>query len=232
MPAPTRTVQPRVLSARLIPAPHAALREALRLGKSDEASFGVISCDRDHALFVALDEATKASPVSVAYTRSLYGGIAGASGPLAGEAIGILTGEDDEIVREGVKAVVRHIETSTPYYVTEGTVAVPFFPHVVSSLGTYLSKESGLKAGEAMAYLVAPPVESIVAVDAALKVADVKIVRYFSPPTEANHGGAWLSGTLAECEAAASAFTQAIASVAEQPIDRLGSYPYGRWTPK
>ena len=45
-----------------------------------------------------------------------------------------------------------------------------------------------------MAYLVAPPLEATIALDAALKAADVRAVRVQTPPTETNFACAWLTG--------------------------------------
>jgi ethanolamine utilization protein EutL len=216
------------LSAKLIPAPHEELRKSLGVIREDQASFGLLTSDLDHALFVALDEATKASPVSVLYARSLYAGAAASPGPLSGEAIGILAGADDDIVREGLKAATRMLENRVSYSATEGGRRVVFFSHVVSSLGLYLSRESGLSPGDSIAYLMAPPIESMVALDAALKSANVRLVKSFLPPTATNYGGGFLTGELNECEAAARAFTETIGRIAESPVDSLSSYIFER----
>ena len=88
------------------------------------------------------------------------------------------------------------------------------FPHVIASLGEYLSREAGLAPGEPMAYLVAPPIEATIGLDAALKAADVRAVRVMTPPTETNFACAWLTGTLDACEAAAVAYAAAVVDVA------------------
>jgi ethanolamine utilization protein EutL len=72
-----------------------------------------------------------------------------------------------------------------------------------------------------MAYLIAPPLESVVALDAALKAADVRLAKYFGPPTETNFGGGYLVGELADVEAAARAFTEAIRGVVASPLAGL-----------
>ena len=91
------------------------------------------------------------------------------------------------------------------------------FPHVISSLGEYLAKEAGLAVGDAMAYLVAPPMEASIGLDAALKAAEVRAVRITPPPTETNFACAWLAGELDACEAAASAYAAAVVAVAATP---------------
>lgn len=223
-------VQPNLLSLKLIPAPHREVLSSFGIKTSSNASFGLVTCDRDHSLFVALDEATKASPVNVVYARSFYAGSKYPSGSLSGEAVGILGGADDAIVREGLKAVARTLAQSVPYYQTDEGHTLFFFPHVISSLGSYLSKENGLQEGESLAYLIAPPIESILALDAALKAADVRMVRHFAPPTATNVGGGLLTGTLDDCQAAAQAFRDRLIDVAQNPIDPL-DISVTRWRP-
>ena len=94
---------------------------------------------------------------------------------------------------------------------------VPYLAHTVSSAGSFLSGEAGVKPGEALAYLIAPPLESMYALDAALKAADVKLCKLYNPPSETNFGGGLLSGTQSACDAACSAFAQAVAEVAQNP---------------
>ena len=53
-------------------------------------SLGLLTTDCDDATYIALDAATKAAQVQVAYARSLYAGAANATTPFAGEVIGIL----------------------------------------------------------------------------------------------------------------------------------------------
>src|SRR5437762_4055475 len=88
-----------------------------------------------------------------------------------------------------------------------------------------------------MAYLIAPPLESVIGLDAALKAAPVRLTKWFGPPSETNYGGGYLVGTLPDCEAAARAFAAAVIDVAKSPrqIDRsaraagesLGARPKG-----
>ena len=69
-----------------------------------------------------------------------------------------------------------------------------------------------------MAYLIATPTEAMIGVDAALKRARVKLSKFFGPPTETNFGGAYLVGELADVEASALAFTEAIQEVLTSPL--------------
>ena len=69
-----------------------------------------------------------------------------------------------------------------------------------------------------MAYLIAPPAEAIVGLDAALKAADVRLGLFYGPPTETNFAGGLLTGDQAACKAACAAFAQAVCGVAETPV--------------
>ena len=71
--------------------------------------------------------------------------------------------------------------------------------------------------GSALAYLIAPPLESMYALDAALKAADVSLCRLYAPPSETNFGGGLLTGTQSACAAACAAFAAAVEEVARQP---------------
>jgi ethanolamine utilization protein EutL len=94
---------------------------------------------------------------------------------------------------------------------------VPYLAYTVSRTGSFLAKEAGIREGDALAYLIAPPLESMYAMDAALKAADVKLCKLYNPPTETNFGGGLLTGTQSACSAACAAFREAVAEVAANP---------------
>ena len=174
---------------------------------------GLITTDSDDATYIALDEATKAAEVQVCYSRSFYAGAANASTPYAGEVIGILAGATPGAVRSGMEAALSSLQRVG----FEQAGDVPYLAHTVSRTGSFLSKEANVAEGSAIAYLIAPPLESMVAMDAALKAADVKLCKLYAPPSETNFGGGLLTGTQAACEAACAAFADAVAQVAQNP---------------
>ena len=176
-------------------------------------SLAMITTDSDDATYIALDEATKAADVKVCYARSFYAGAANASTPNAGEVIGILAGATPGAVRSGMEAAIGALERVG----FEEVNGVPYLAHTVSSAGSYLAAEAGVRQGSALAYLIAPPLESMYAMDAALKAADVKLCKLYSPPSETNFGGGLLSGTQSACDAACAAFAEAVAEVAKMP---------------
>ena len=178
-------------------------------------SLGLLTTDCDDATYIALDAATKAAEVEVAYGRSFYAGAANASTPNAGEVIGILAGRTPGAVRSGMEAALSALGRVG----FEEVNKVPYLAHTVSSSGAFLAKEAGVTPGTALAYLIAPPLEGMYAMDAALKAADVRLCKLYAPPSETNFGGGLLAGTQSACDAACAAFAAAVAEVAERPVE-------------
>ena len=179
-------------------------------------SLGMMTTDCDDATYIALDAATKAAEVEVAYGRSFYAGAANASTPNAGEVIGILAARTPGAVRSGMDAALAALQRTG----FEEVNKVPYLAHTVSSCGSFLAKEAGVRVGSALAYLIAPPLEAMYAMDAALKAADVQLCKLYAPPSETNFGGGLLTGTQSACEAACAAFAGAVAEVARGPVER------------
>ena len=214
-------IVPTVLSVRRIPNADPALLAAYGADPARHASLGLVTCDQDDALYVALDEATKHAAVDVVFARSFYAGSAHASGALSGEILGVLAATEPQAIEDGLTALQRCLAHDACFYDADGKRGVTVFPHVIGSLGHYLAREAGLPVGEPMAYLVAPPLEATLGFDAALKAAAVRAVKITPPPTETNFACAWLTGLepgdLAACEAAATAFAAAVVDVAARP---------------
>jgi len=176
-------------------------------------SLGMLTTDSDDATYIALDEATKASDVKVCYGRSFYAGAANASTPNAGEVIGVLAGPNPGSLRSGMEAAIQALE----HIGFESVKDVPYLAYTVSRCGSYLAELAGVEEGMPLAYLIAPPLESMYAMDSALKAADVKLCKLFEPPSETNFGGGLLTGSQSACYAACAAFAQAVTEVAEKP---------------
>ena len=202
----------KILAVRYLANASPALAKALG-APNGYPSLGMITTDSDDATYIALDEATKAADVKVCYSRSFYAGAANASTPNAGEVIGILSGATPGAVRSGMEAVIGALQRVG----FDEVHGVPYLAHTVSSAGSFLAAEAGIRQGSAIAYLIAPPLESMYAMDAALKAADVKLCKLYNPPSETNFGGGLLSGTQSACDAACAAFAQAVAEVAAMP---------------
>ena len=204
----------KILAVRYLPGASEALCCALG-APPGYRSLGLLTTDCDDATYIALDEATKAADVKVCYGRSFYAGAANASTPFAGEVIGILAGKTPGTVRSGMEAACRALERIG----FEEVARVPYLACTVSRSGSYLASEAGVPEGTPLAYLIAPPLESMVALDAALKAADVKLCKLYEPPSETNFGGGLLTGTQSACQAACAAFAAAVKATAQTPIE-------------
>ena len=205
-----------VLATHTIANVSETLAKKLKLPK-EYRSIGIITADSDDPTYCALDEATKDAAVTVVYGRSLYAGAANASTKYAGEVIGILAGPNPSEVSSGLASAVRFLESGVGFRSANEDNSVAYFAHTVSRTGSYLSKTAGVKEGQALAYLVAPPLEAMVGLDEALKAADVELVALFEPPTETNYGGGLLTGTQSACHAACAAFAETVKAVAARP---------------
>ena len=203
----------KILAVQYLPGADPGFCETLGAPKGYH-SLGLITTDCDDATYIALDEATKAADVRVCYSSSFYAGAANASTPYAGEVLGILAGKTPGAVRSGMEAALAALGRIG--FSEEG--GIPYLAHTVSRCGSFLAKEAGVTEGSALAYLIAPPLESMYAMDFALKAADVRLCKLYTPPSETNFGGGLLTGTQAACTAACTAFVAAVAAVATKPI--------------
>ena len=205
-----------ILSVRIIPNADPMLLSRLEVPEGHR-SLGIFTSDCDGVSYAALDEATKKAMVTVVYARSMYAGAGNASTALAGEFIGILSAENPAEIRSGLEAAIDYCENDASFYSANDDDSIVYFAHTISRTGTYLSKVAEVPEGTAMAYLIAPPLEAMVGIDAALKAADVELKTFYGPPSETNFAGGLLVGDQAACRAACEAFAETICEIADAP---------------
>ncbi|MBN6189428.1 ethanolamine utilization microcompartment protein EutL [Aneurinibacillus sp. BA2021] len=210
-------IRAEVLAVRMIPNVDAAFAEKLGLAPG-QRSVGMLTVTIDDVGYTALDEATKRAEVDVVYARSFYAGAAHASGPLSGEFIGMIAGPTPDEVASGLEAARHVIEQEAHFEALNEAGTHALYAHVIPRTGTYLSKVAGINEGEPLAYLIAPPLEAMYGLDAALKAADVQLAALYGPPSETNFGGGLLTGSQSACQAAANAFRDTIVRVAQHPL--------------
>lgn len=205
------------LASRIIPNVDMGLAKHLQLPPSIR-SLGLLTSSIDDVGYTAIDEATKKAAVEVVYAKSFYAGSAHASGPLSGEFIGIIGGENPAEVQSGLDAAIALMRNGACFHALNEELTHAYYAHVISRSGRYLSNIAGISEGAPIAYLIAPPLEAMVGLDAALKSADVQIQVFFGPPTETNFAGGLLTGSQSACMAAAEAFRAAVKQVSLNPI--------------
>ena len=206
----------QVLALQLIPNLHEGLAKSLGIDPRHRA-IGLISTDCDDATYIALDEATKVANVEVVYARSLYAGAANAATKYAGEVIGILAGPTPAEVASALQGAEAFLQSGVGFRRANSAGDVVYLAHCVSRTGAYLANLANVPVGQAIAYLIAPPVEAVVGLDAALKASDVDLTTFYAPPTETNFSGGLLTGTQSACQAACDAFAMAVTELAAQP---------------
>lgn len=208
-----------ILSTRIIANVDDDMIPALELPQGHR-SIGMFTADCDDVAYTALDEATKKADVSVVYGKSFYGGADNANTKLAGEVIGIISGPTPAEVRSGLDAVQDVFDNEAFYVSANEDDSIIYYAHCINRTGSYLSAAAGVQEGASLAYLIAPPLESMYGLDAALKAADVEMCEFYGPPSETNFGGGLLTGSQSSCNAACRAFAEAVIAVANNPKDR------------
>ena len=203
----------KVLAVRCLD--NASAELARELGAPEgHRCFAMLTTDCDDATYIALDGATKAAEVEVCYGRSFYAGAGNASMPNTGEVIGILAAKTPADARAGLETAMAILKRVG----FQDAAGVAYLAQTVASTGRFLSKEAGVPVGSALAYLIAPPLEAMYGLDRAMKAADVKLCKLYTPPTETNFAGALLTGTQSACEAACGAFSAAVTEAAIEPM--------------
>ena len=205
-----------ILAAKIIPNVSADLIESYKL-KPGQKSLGLVTSDCDDVMYTALDEATKKADVEVVYGRSFYAGAANANTKLAGEVIGIIAGPNPAEVRSGLNVICQFVAEEASFYSANDDNTIPYYAHCISRTGSYLSQVANVPEGASLAYLIAPPLEAMYALDAALKAADVQLAAFYGPPSETNFGGGLLTGSQSACKAACDAFAEAVKFIADNP---------------
>ena len=138
-------------------------------------------------------------------------------------SLGLITADSDDVAYiaadEATKQAMVEVVYGRSLYAGAAHSPSPTSGEVLIMLGGPNPAE--VRAGlDAMAYLVAPPLEATFGIDAALKSADVQLVTYVPPPSETNYSAAFMTGSQAACKAACNAFADAVLDIARNPIQR------------
>lgn len=214
-------IKPKILSVQKIPYINELMALEFNLPK-DHISLGLITVNSEHALIVSLDEAMKKSNATVSFNSSFYAGSNYSSGPLSGEAIGIFSAKDPAIVDDALKYATDYLKEFAFLESMDDKGTHLIFNHVIGSIGSFLSNYLSIEEGSSIAYLFAPPMEAIIALDYALKNSDTKLVKMLKPPTNTNLAGGFLVGNHSDCISASEAFRDKIIDIIKNPLDGFG----------
>lgn len=212
------SIKVNILAVKMITQVDRAMAEQFNLA-DNQKTLGIITTDCDDVGYTAIDEATKNAEVMVAYARSMYAGAGNASQKYTGEFIAILAGPSPAEVRSGLNSAIDFIENSHATFISANDEdSVAYYAYTISRTGSYLSSLANITEGSPLAYLVAPPLEAMVAIDSALKAADVKMCVFGAPPSETNFASAFLTGEQSACKAACYAFGETVKSICDNPL--------------
>ncbi len=212
-------IKAEVVCTQMIPSVSKEMAASMKL-QPHHKSLGFITGSIDDVTFISCDEATKGANVEVVYGECTFSALNAPYTKLAGEAIVVFAGPNPAEVESALEIAKRTLESDNATFVSanedDSTI---YLAHCISGVGSYLGGTEEVPEGTSMAYCIAPPVESFYGVDAAVKAADVTIVKQFFPPLNTcNFAGALMIGTQSACKAACEAFGAAVERVANNPI--------------
>ena len=209
----------KILSEKIIPNMNEQYRKQFPIPEGHR-SLGIFTADCDDVCYIGMDEASKSTDIQIVHATALYAG-ANASFKLSGEFYGAFSAPNPEDIVSAFK-IIHHVVENDAYFVScNEDDSIAYISHVISRSGTYWPQISTVKEGEALLYVIAPPNESMYAMDAALKAAEVEVAAFWAPPTYTNCGGGILKGEQSACRAAGEAFAKAVQYVADHPLQQL-----------
>ena len=213
-----KKIQAHVTRMKLIPNVTQFHKDFLKIPE-DHRVLGLIACDVENIMYLALDDATKKANVKAIYSLPAYTGRGNLWAFVRGQVVGMLTGKNVEDVRRGLMYAREFIEKDSELYTFDEDNSLICFVRLIPKVGKYYQEKYGIPEGMAVAQLVSSPVESTYALDKALKAGDVRIAELMLPPTRTNTGGAVVYGTYAACRAARDAFLSEAEYCFMNPMD-------------
>ena len=213
-------IRPKILSEKIIPNMNEQYRKQFPIPEGHR-SLGIFTADCDDVCYIGMDEASKSTDIQIVHATALYAGAANASFKLSGEFYGAFSAPNPEDIVSAFKVIHQVVENDAYFVSCNDDDSISYIAHTISRSGTYWPQISSVKEGNALVYLIAPPNESMYAMDAALKAAEVEIAAFWAPPTYTNCGGGILTGEQSACRAAGEAFANAVQYVADHPMQLL-----------
>ena len=208
-------INAKVISAKLLTAVEAIMIKKFELPEN-HSNIGIFTTETDEAGYVAIDESTKEANICAAYARSSYGGLGCENG---GQMLGVISGTSIDDVKAGLSYIIDFVNNKAGLYSANDEGSITYFAQTIASIGSYFSKRLNLPKGTSIAYVSAPPLEGIIGVDEVLRTTEVKIVEFRDTLTTSNRSGAIFTGTSSDCDAACSAFAQAVINCVRTQVD-------------
>ena len=215
-----KKIEAHVTRMKLIPNINQFHKDFLNIPEAHRC-LGLIACDVENIMYLALDDATKKADVKAIYSSAAYTGKGNLWAAIRGQVVGMLTGRNVEDVRNGLIYTKEFIEKDTELYAFDEEESLLCFVRLIPRVGKYYHEKYGIPESSAAAHLVSSPVESMYALDKALKAGHVKVADAMLPPTKTNTGGAIVYGSYSSCRAARDTFLEEVEYCCMNPMDLI-----------
>ncbi|MEE1228993.1 MAG: BMC domain-containing protein [Lachnospiraceae bacterium] len=210
-------VPSQVVMQKIIPNINPLLSENWKVPEGDRA-MGVISCDHEETMLLALDDASKKADITVLYAQTVYEGRHYSWSRYGGEITAIITGKNVSDVSSGIRYIDDYIRRGDDLFLISGENCTMYYAQVTPHAGPFFRDRYGIAQGSAYAYLLGDPIASMYALDHALNASQTHIAKLQRPQTRDNKAGAIVVGTEAACKTAADVFSKVVEQIARRPL--------------
>ena len=203
---------------KLIPNVNPQYRQEWNLPE-DHESAGLISCDNEDVLILALDDATKKDRIHVVHVEKSYVGGTRLLGEFEHACNAIISGPKVQDVKSGLSHIREYVEKKCAHYTVGDSPCVNWYADWVPRAGKYMQERLGISGDTSYCYLYSTPMESTYAMDAAMKASNTSLAEISNIVTRDNRIGVILTGTESACRAATEAYSNAIERFAASPLN-------------
>ena len=211
-------IKARLTVQKIIPNVNPQYRKEWKLPELHESA-GLVSCDNEDVLILALDDATKKADIRVAHVRKSFVGGTRELGKFTDAATAIISGPKVQDVKSGLSHIREYVERKCAHYTTGTAPSVNWYADWTPRAGKYMQERLGIDEGTAYCYLYSTPMESIYAMDAAMKASNTTLAEISDLVTRDNRVGVILTGTESACRAAVESYSNAIERFAANPLN-------------
>ena len=202
---------------KLIPNVSPKYREQLDIPE-DHESVGLISCDNEEVLNLALDDATKKARIRVSHVQSAYVGGRNSANIFKDASMAIISGPKVQDVKSGLSHIEDYVNRHCCHYASQSDPEITYYAAWTPRAGLYMRDRLGVPEGTAYCLLSSTPMESTYALDAAMKASNTELAEMSEIFTSDNKIFAFLTGTESACRSAVEAYCAAIDRFAANPM--------------
>jgi len=185
----------------------------------DHESVGLVSCDNEDVMFLALDDATKKARIRVMHAQTVWVGKENDWGKFQDANTAMISGPRVQDVKSGLSHIREYIERKCSHYQSDINPGISWYADWVPRVGPYMQDRLGIPEGSSYCYLYGPPIESTYAIDAAMKAGNTRLARTSDIITRDNKIGVILYGSESACKSAVSTYNNVIERCAARPLD-------------